>query len=263
MSDVLQRICKDKREHVQVCRQKLPLEEIRTRLAEAPPVRGFAQSLAEKTNHSMGIIAEMKRGSPSGGLIRANFDPAEIALDYEAGGAACLSVLTDTPHFLGVDTDLVTARAACALPVLRKDFMIDAYQIYESRLLGADCILIIVAALDQGEAHDLAALAQELNMDVLVEVHNEQEMERAHALPASLIGINNRNLKTLVTDIETTARLLPLAPAGIPVVSESGLKSAAEIQRLSATGVKRFLIGESLLRQHNLQKAVSDLVQAS
>jgi len=263
MSDILARICLEKRQHVEACKQRQPLSELKARLADAPAVRPFAAALTSKAKTQMAVIAEMKRGSPSGGHIRAEFDPATIANAYAQGGAACLSVLTDTPYFLGHDSDMQAARAACTLPVLRKDFMIDEYQIYESRVLGADCILIIMAALNDAEALALSTLSRTLGMDVLVEVHDEVEMERAHALPATLIGINNRNLKTLVTDTATTIRLLPMAPQGLPVVSESGLKTATDLVSLASHNVRRFLIGESLLRQHNLEKAVSSLVQAS
>ena len=261
MSDLLARIRADKQE--QTCRrEKLrPFSDVRAAARQAPPPRGFAARLEEAARAGgYGLIAEIKRASPSKGLIRADFDPPALARAYMAGGAACLSVLTDIPYFLGADEFLVAARAAVTLPVLRKDFMLDPYQIVESRALGADCVLLIMAILDDGRARELESAAMEYGMDVLAEVHDEAELERALKLHARLIGINNRDLKTLATDIATTERLAPLMPAGRVIVSESGLKTPDDLARMSKAGADCFLIGESLMKQGDVAAATRELL---
>ncbi len=262
-SDTLARICASTREEVSQRAAGLPLGEIRARLADLPATsRGFAEALRLRLDAGgVGLIAELKRASPSAGLIRADFDPAAIACAYQAAGAACLSVLTEAASFRGSVGDLVAARAASQLPVLRKDFILDAWQVYESRLIGADCILLIMAALDDAEARDLAALAASLRLEVLVEVHDEAELDRALALPqAEMIGINNRNLRSLRTDLATTIALAPLVPADRIVVAESGISDRHDVRRLLAAGAGCFLVGESLLRQTDCGAAVAALL---
>src|SRR6266436_7637048 len=209
MADVLAEICAEKRAHVARCKAEQPESALRALLAEAPAVRPFAAALERQVAEGRyGLIAEIKKASPSRGLIRADFDPAGLAQAYEAGGATCLSVLTDTPYFQGSDDHLLAARAACGLPVLRKDFILDPYQVVESRALGADCILLIMAALDDGAARELAAAASEFGLDVLAEVHDRAELDRAVKLKTRIIGINNRNLNTLSVDLEVTEELV-------------------------------------------------------
>ena len=225
MSDVLDRICAEKRAHVARAKMALPEAALLAGLADAPPVRGFAAALERQlAQGGYGLIAEIKKASPSAGLIRPDFDPATLARAYEAGGAACLSVLTDAPFFQGSDDDLRAARAAVSLPVLRKDFILDPYQIAESRRIGADCVLLIMAALSDAAARELAAAATELGMDVLAEIHDRDELERALRLGVRLIGVNNRNLKTLAVDLATTESLAPEVPADRVVVAESGIR---------------------------------------
>ncbi len=262
MSDILARICADKRAHVARRKQRRPLGTVSAEAAKAPPPRPFAERLRAATDGGgYGLIAEIKRASPSGGLIRPDFDPAALAKAYQSGGATCLSVLTDVPYFQGADDHLVTARAAAVtLPVLRKDFMLDPYQIVESRALGADCVLLILAALDDGQARELEAVAGELSMDVLAEVHDRAEMERALKLEARLIGINNRDLKTLETDISTTERLVSMVPADRIAVSESGLHGRRDLGRVSGAGVTCFLVGESLMRSDDVEAATRALL---
>ena len=261
MSDILARILADKREHVSRSKQRRPLGAVAAAAREAPPVRGFADRLAAAVRAGgYGLIAEIKRASPSRGLVRPDFDPAALAGAFEAGGAACISVLTDEPYFQGADSFLVAARAAVRLPVLRKDFLFDPYQIVESRALGADCVLVIMAAVDDACARELDDAARELGMDVLVEVHDRGEMDRALALEARLIGINNRDLKTLAVDLSATERLASLVPAERVLVSESGLDSAGDLARMSRAGANCFLIGESLMRADDVAAATRALL---
>ena len=225
-------------------------------VARATPPRGFANALSRaRAEGRYGLIAEIKRASPSKGLIRDDFNPAALASAYERGGASCLSVLTDIPYFHGSNDHLRLARAPVDLPVLRKDFMLDLYQIVESRAIGADCILLIMAALDDGLAHELERAATSFGMDTLIEVHDEAELERALKLQSRLIGINNRNLKTLKTDTETTRRLARLVPDDRIVVSESGLAAAGDLAEMEQAGAGCFLIGESLMRQDDVEQA--------
>ena len=261
MGDTLARICARTREDVALRRKVIDDAALDARIAEAGPPRGFARALMDRAAATgIGLIAEIKRASPSGGLIRDNFDPITIARAYEEAGAACLSVLTDAPFFQGDPLHLRAARGACALPVLRKDFMLDPWQVRESRAMGADCILLIMAALTDAEAQALETEAWRLEMDVLVEIHDEAELERALGLRARLIGINNRDLRTLRTDIATGLRLAPLVPPDRFVVAESGIASAADIARFRAAGVSAFLVGESLLRQPDPGAAARALI---
>ena len=256
----LEEICQVKRVEVERRKALISHAELQRRADAASAPRGFARALAEASRDGFGLIAEIKRASPSKGLIRADFDPAAHAADYQAGGAACLSVLTDEPYFQGHDDYLVAARAACALPCLRKDFMVDAWQVAESRALGADAILIIVAALDDATMAEIESAAFDHGMDVLVEVHDEAEMERALKLRSPLIGINNRDLRSFVTDIATTERLVGMIPEGRIAVSESGINSHADCTRLSAHDVRCFLVGESLMRQPDVTVATRTLL---
>ncbi|MBL6957723.1 MAG: indole-3-glycerol phosphate synthase TrpC [Rhodospirillales bacterium] len=261
MSDVLANICADKRQHIDRSKKRLPLGELSTLAQDALPPRGFIKHLeAAVAAGGFGLIAEIKRASPSKGLIRADFDPVNLALAYQAGGATCLSVLTDIPYFQGADEFLVAARAAVDLPALRKDFMLDPYQIVEARSLGADCILLIMAALDDTQAAELEATAREFGMDVLAEVHNAEEMQRALKLKTRLIGVNNRNLKTLEVDIAMTETLAPMAGDDRLLVSESGLYTGDDLTRMAKTGARCFLIGESLMRQEDVESATRALL---
>ena len=261
MSDILRKICSDKREHVAATMLACPQSEVELMAVMAPTPRGFADRLVlAAASGGYGLIAEIKKASPSKGLIREDFDPPALARAYAQGGAACLSVLTDAPYFQGHDDDLVAASNAVDLPVLRKDFMLEPYQIYESRALGADCVLIIMAALEDSQAVELEDLAIELGMDVLIEVHDAAEMERACALSSWLIGINNRNLKTLDVDVTTTEKLAPLAPRDRTLVSESGLYEPDDLARMAAAGARCFLVGESLMRQSDVTAATKALL---
>ena len=261
MSDTLARICAEKRDHIARCRREWPLAEVETAAKAATPPRGFQQRLAQvAASGSIGLIAEIKKASPSKGLIRKEFDPPSLARSYVAGGATCLSVLTDQPYFQGRDADLKAARAAVDLPVLRKDFMLDPYQVIEARAIGSDCILLIMAALEGAQAAELEAVAQSLGLDVLVEVHDLDELGRATRLKSRLIGINNRNLKSLKTDLETSIALAPHLPADAVGVAESGFHRPEDIGRLRALGVHCFLVGEALMRQDDLAQATRTLL---
>jgi indole-3-glycerol phosphate synthase len=248
MSDILKKILARKAVEIRERSARIGLRELSARAADMPP-RGFVAALDAKIDAGhAGVIAEVKKASPSKGVMRADFHPADIARSYAAGGAACLSVLTDVDFFQGADDYLQQARAACALPVLRKDFTIDAYQIYEARALGADAILLIVAALGDAALLELCALAHELELDVLMEVHDATELERALATPARLIGINNRNLRTFATTLDTTLQLRDKVPADRLLVSESGIVTRADVARLRDAGVNAFLVGETFMR---------------
>ena len=261
MSDVLARICADKRDHIGERKAARPLAAVEDAARRATPPRGFAERLAVRVaSGGYGLIAEIKKASPSRGLIRADFDPADLARAYEDGGATCLSVLTDGPYFQGRDAHLTEARAAVSLPVLRKDFMLDPYQIAESRSLGADCVLLIMAALDDTLAAELADAARVWRLDVLVEAHSAAEVERALRLDAKLVGINNRDLTTLAVDLTTTEGLAPMIPADRTLVCESGLHTRADLNRMAKVDARCFLIGESLMRQDDVTAAVRELL---
>jgi indole-3-glycerol phosphate synthase len=261
MSDVLAKICANKLAHVARRKAERPLGGLLAAARAAEQPRGFADRLAGEVAHGRyGLIAEIKKASPSKGLIRTDFDPVSLARAYRSGGATCLSVLTDEPYFQGRDEYLTAARAAVDLPVLRKDFMLDPYQIVEARALGADCVLVIMAALDDAQAAELEAAANEHGMDVLVEIHDAAELERALRLKARLVGINNRNLKTLAVDLATTEQLAPHVPRDRLVVAESGLDTPADLLRMRAVGAGIFLVGESLMRQADVAAATRTLM---
>lgn len=257
----LEEICAGKYTEVAARKAALSSTELADRIAAQTAPRGFEAGLRAKAAEGFALIAEVKKASPSKGLIRADFDPASHARAYQAGGAACLSVLTDEDWFQGHADYLIAARAACTLPALRKDFMVDPWQCAEARAMGADAILIIVAALSDAQMEEIEAAAREHGMDVLVEVHDEAEMERAHALRSRLIGVNNRDLRTFTTDLATTERLTPLAPEGALLVGESGINSHSDCVRLAAAGVRTFLVGESLMRQADVETATRALLE--
>ena len=261
MSNLLARICADKRAHIAARKTAQPPERMEEAAAAADAPRGFVHALDRAVAATgTGLIAEIKKASPSEGLIRAEFDPVALARAYSAGGAACLSVLTDGPYFQGSDRDLARAREATTLPVLRKDFLVDPYQVAESRALGADAVLIILSAIEDETAAALLTAARHWRMDALVEVHEDAEMDRAIALGARLVGINNRDLRNLTVDLRTTLRLAPRVPATAAVVCESGLSRPADLARARAGGVRRFLVGTALMARADVAAATAALL---
>lgn len=259
-ADILQTILRTKREEVVSRSANRSLAQVRQAAAEADAPRGFAAALrAQLAKGKPSVIAEIKKASPSKGVIRADFDPVAIAQAYAKAGAACLSVLTDATYFQGHENYLQAARAACTLPVLRKDFIVDPYQVYEARALGADCILLIVAALADAPLQALHALATDLGMDVLVEVHDQAELERVLRLPAPLVGINNRNLRTFHTTLDTTLDLLPMVPPDVLLVTESGIHTPEDVQLMRRHGVHAFLVGEAFMRAPDPGAALQQL----
>ena len=256
---ILAKILETKSAEVAERSRRRSLDAVKAEAADQPPARGFAQALRTSAATGPAVIAEVKRASPSAGLIREDFRPAEIAARYQWAGAACLSVLTDEDYFQGSDRFLVEARNACTLPVLRKDFTIDPWQVYESRALGADCILLIVAALEPRQLQDLHALAREAGLEVLVEVHDEEELEQALACEPELVGVNNRDLHRFVTDLATSERLRPLIPKEKIMVTESGIRSPAHVRRLLRAGVDAFLVGEAFMREADPGLALREL----
>jgi len=263
MSDILNTILARKAEEIEQRSRVRPLSELRTRALGQPPTRGFVDAIQRKLKAGdAAVIAEVKKASPSKGLIRPDFKPADIARSYEAGGAACLSVLTDVDFFQGSNLFLGEARGACALPVLRKDFTIDPYQVYEARVIGADCILLIVAALEDGPMIEMANLASELGMDVLVEVHDIDELERALQTDCQLIGVNNRNLRTFEVSLDTTIALKDAVPRDRTLVTESGISTREDVARMRVAGIDTFLIGESFMRERDPGAALQRLFAA-
>jgi indole-3-glycerol phosphate synthase len=260
MSDILQKICADKRAYVEQAKTQTPLGLMHREALRMSPPRGFASSLRRQAEEvGVGFIAEIKKASPSAGIIREDFSPSDLAHAYTEAGAACLSVLTDEPYFQGLNQDLVDAKAASHLPVLRKDFMIDVWQIAESRAIGADCILLIMAAVDDETAAELHQAAAGYGMDVVIEVHNREELNRALKLPSRLIGINSRNLKTLKVDLMAAEELIRAVPLERFAISESGIYKPEDVTRMSEAGARGFLVGESLLKQADVGAALHAL----
>jgi indole-3-glycerol phosphate synthase len=260
-ADILARICDDTRAEIIRRKDTVSVEALRAKAAGMPRTRGFGEALMARTSQGgIGLVAEIKRASPSGGVIRTDFDPPTLARAYAEAGAACLSVLTDGPHFQGSPEHLKAARAAVTLPVLRKDFILEDYQIWESRVMGADCILLIMAALTDKMARELEELARSLDLDVLAEVHDRRELDRALGLQTKMIGINNRNLKTLQTDIGVSEELSPFVPPDRFLVTESGIRTHDDVQRLMAAGIHCFLVGESLMREPDVAAATRALL---
>ena len=257
---ILDAILAHKQTEVAVRQAALPLAEVQARAGDAPPPRDFGAALQSPKTGRVALIAEVKKASPSAGIIRPDFDPVQIARVYEDSGAACLSVLTDEKFFQGHDDYLIAVREAVSLPIIRKDFVVSDWQIYESRALRADAVLLIVAALPATQIKDYAALASEMGMAALVEVHTEAEMEVALEAGATLIGINSRNLKTFVTDLTTVARLAAMVPAGVTLVAESGLKTSADMRQVADAGAKAILVGETLMRSADIGAAVRELL---
>ena len=257
---ILEKIKAYKLDEIEAAKAECPLETIEAQAREADPVRPFADALLQASKLGYGLIAEIKKASPSKGLIREDFEPADLARAYADGGATCLSVLTDTPSFQGAPEFLHQARAACDLPVLRKDFMYDTYQVAEARAWGADCILIIMASVSNAQAIELEAAAEEWGMDALIEVHNQEELERAEQLKSRMIGINNRNLNTFETTLDTTRKLAKLVPPESMIVCESGLNTPKDLAEMARYGARAFLIGESLMRADDVAQATRDLL---
>jgi indole-3-glycerol phosphate synthase len=245
---ILHQILQTKAEEIAAKKASSSVQEMATQSANLPDTRGFGKHLAMVSDHGLAVIAELKKASPSAGIIRQDFLPRKIAESYQRANAACLSVLTDAPYFQGADGHLELVRQACSLPILRKDFLIDPWQVYESRVLGADCVLLIVAALEKNQLQALEGLAGEIGLDVLVEVHDEMELEAALSTGAAMIGVNNRNLNTFTTDLGVSERLNPMIPADRTMVTESGIHTRADVDRLSRQGIQCFLVGEAFMR---------------